>query len=178
VATSHHGTVEVESALRRGSTFRVRLPVAQGAEVAQRPSKPRKSPSTQELSVPPAGVARVLVVDDQELVRRSLGRLMRAAGHEALFAGDGQQAIDIYRKTTPRPDVVLLDLDMPVLSGAEALERIKEIDPGARVLLVSGYYDEARKRHLLSRGALDFIGKPVDAKKLVAAVRLALAMPR
>jgi len=109
-------------------------------------------------------------------VRRSLGRLVGAAGHEVSFAGDGEQALRIYM-TDRRPDLVLLDLDMPNLSGAETLTRLKEIDPGARVVLVSGYYDEGRKRYLLARGALDFLPKPVDAARLRESIRLGLEVP-
>ncbi|MEC7525588.1 MAG: response regulator [Myxococcota bacterium] len=177
VATSHGGGVEVDSAIGVGSCFRVRLPsrVARAAD-QQRTKRKRKS-TTWDGQGAGRKHGRVLVVDDQELVRRSLGRLVKASGHEVLYAADGREALEVYAASEPRPDVVLLDLDMPHLSGAEALEQLKVMDPGARVVLISGYYDDTRKQRMLSLGATDFLGKPVDAKKLRDAIRIAMTAP-
>ena len=90
------------------------------------------------------------------------------------YASDGEAALEAY--AAARPDLVLLDLDMPQLSGAETLTRLRARDPGARVLLISGYYDEARKKRLLALGAVDFLGKPVEARELRDTIRLALAV--
>ncbi len=178
VATTHGGSVEVESVLGEGSTFRVRLPArlrrpADGKAVSKRRA------STWDGSGQPATThGLILVVDDQELVRRSLGRLLKAAGHRVVFAADGQEALERYTSIEPRPDVVLMDLDMPRLSGSETLGRLRGINPQARVVLISGYYDETRKRRLLQDGAADFLAKPVDAKALRDAIRLALSTPQ
>ncbi len=176
VVTSHGGGIEVESVKGQGATFTVRLPAApEGKRAGLRERGAR--PMTRDGGAPePGRAARVLVVDDEELVRRSLGRLVRSAGYEVLFAADGRQALAIYT-SEHRPDLVLLDLDMPNLSGAETLAHLKRIDPGARVVLVSGYYDEGRKRHLLARGALEFLPKPVDAVTLREAIRIGLQVP-
>jgi len=176
VATNHGGIVEVESSVGEGSTFRVRLP-RQLAVASGTSKKGRRQIATWDSAARPS-VGRVLVVDDQELVRRSLGRLLRAAGHEVTFGSDGRDALGAYASESGRPDVVLMDLDMPHLAGAETLEKLREIDPDARVVLISGYYDEPRKRHLMSLGAVDFLAKPVDAHRLRESIRLAMTIPR
>ncbi|MFK7991280.1 MAG: ATP-binding protein [Sandaracinaceae bacterium] len=176
VATNHGGLVEVESELGVGSTFRVRL----RAESARPEKKQRRKARMQtwtDKQDKRADTGHVLVVDDQELVRRSVGRLVRAAGHTVTYATDGQEAFEMYRDADPRPDVVLLDLDMPRMSGSEALVAIRELDPNARVVLLSGYYDDARKRRLLELGATDFLAKPLDAEVFRRSIRLAMRMP-
>jgi signal transduction histidine kinase/CheY-like chemotaxis protein len=175
VATTHGGDVEVESALGEGSTFRLRLPARSGSPEGGRRARKRKASTWDRAAKPTVG--RVLVVDDDDLVRRSLARLLRGVGHEVVYATDGLEAVEVYTRAEPRPRVVLLDLDMPRLSGAETLARLRELDPDVRVVLVSGYYDDARKREMLDAGAADFLAKPVDAQKLRDAIRLAMQLP-
>ena len=176
VITTHGGSIEVSSSVGHGSSFRIRLtakPIRPTAPGASR----RVLGATLEAASERRSEGIVLVVDDQELVRRSLGRLLRADGHEIHYASDGAEAIEAYAKADPKPDVILLDLDMPNVSGAEALDRLKVMDPDVRVVLVSGYYDEERKRRLLGAGATAFLAKPVDAQELRDSVRLAMQLP-
>lgn len=175
VATNHGGMVEVDSTLGVGSTFRVRLP-ARTSGGAKGMAQTKRSAPTWDGRLQRT-VGRVLIVDDQELVRRSLGRLLRADGHEVEFAADGHEALAAYASARTRPDVVLMDLDMPNLSGGDTLERLRELDPHARIVLISGYYDEARKQCLLEMGAMDFLAKPVDAHQLRDSIRIALGTP-
>jgi CheY-like chemotaxis protein len=123
-------------------------------------------------------VGRILVVDDQELVRRSLGRLLASKGHDVLYAADGLEAIERYREAAPPPDVVLMDLDMPRMAGDEALVRLRELDPHARVVLISGFYDESHRQRLIREGALDLLGKPISLDELNESLRIALGGAR
>ncbi|MBX3269332.1 MAG: response regulator [Sandaracinaceae bacterium] len=176
VVSRHGGSVEVESSPGAGSTFVVSLPAVSSAPPSARPSIDRRA-STWDGRVAPRDVARVLVVDDQELVRRSLGRLIAAYGHDVTLAADGLEAVEQYQAASPPPDLVLMDLDMPRLSGEEALVQILAFDPSARIVLISGFNDESHRRHLIRQGAIDLLGKPVDANDILECIRTALVTP-
>lgn len=166
------GRIEVESAPGRGSVFLVWLPADASTRssgemvVARSAEKPR---------APAAPAVPVLVVEDQEIVRRSVVRILRAAGHDVAAVGDGLEAIDIVTGANPRPAVVLLDLDLPELSGDETLLRLLAIDASLKVIAVSGHWDPDRREALLRAGAVGFLGKPFDAQSLRSTVAEALA---
>jgi len=175
VATNHGGIVDVESTVAVGTTFRVRLPLrAPGPRV--KGSKRQRRMSTWDGKGAGQTTGRVLVVDDQELVRRSLGRLLRAQGHDVSFAVDGRDALAKYKDLSTRPEVVLMDFDMPYLTGGETLMQIREIDPNSRVILMSGYCDDVHKRRLIRQGATDFLAKPVDVQQLLQSITLAFQL--
>jgi CheY-like chemotaxis protein len=126
-----------------------------------------------------AGVTgKVMVVDDQKLVRRSLGRLLRRAGHDVIFAADGLEAIDVYMATDPRPDLILLDMDMPELDGAGVFTRLQELTPDVRVIFVSGYLEQGREKRLLDLGAIALVNKPYDTTDLLSLVSETIARGR
>ena len=110
-------------------------------------------------------------------MRRSVVRILRAAGHDVVAVGDGFEAIDVVAGASPRPVLVLLDLDLPELSGDETLLRLLAIDASLKVIAVSGHWDPDRREALLRAGAVGFLGKPFDAQSLRATVAEALAGP-
>lgn len=120
---------------------------------------------------------RFLIVDDSVFARRSLAKMVEGFGGEvAGEAGDGCTAITEYARTNP--DVVLMDITMPQMEGIEAVERIVEQDPEARVVMVSsvGYQDNIVAA--LQKGARHFVQKPVRAETLYDVLRYVLAQER
>ncbi|GAP62951.1 two-component system, chemotaxis family, response regulator CheY [Ardenticatena maritima] len=113
----------------------------------------------------------VLVVDDAQFVRKRLQKILSEAGFDVLEAGDGQEAVDVYRQY--HPDVVLLDITMPKLDGMEALRLIREYDPNARVVMLSALGQQAIILEALRRGARDFIVKPFKPEQVLHALELA-----
>jgi CheY-like chemotaxis protein len=116
-------------------------------------------------------MAHVLVIDNHEGIRSSLSRLMRAAGHEVTCAADGPEGLAAVRRRAP--DVIVLDLSMPGMDGAEVLSRLRS-DPGGAgipVLLLSGYA-EAELRPLAERYSVFrvFTKLGMDCDGLLAAV--------
>jgi two-component system cell cycle response regulator len=117
---------------------------------------------------------RVLIADDSTAVRSILRRQLTSAGIEVLEASNGQEAV--HQARSARPDVVLLDVDMPVLDGFQVLS-ILRADPATRdlpVLFLTGRVDTAELIEGLDLGAFDYVKKPCDVGELIARVRAAL----
>jgi signal transduction histidine kinase/CheY-like chemotaxis protein len=168
VVAFHGGQTQIESSAGKGTLFSVFLPLHDTREESN--------------SITGAYEAQVgnrhgtiLLVDDEVVVRRSLVRLLRQAGHEVLEAPDGVQALELYERTYPRPNLIILDLDMPVLTGEETQERFLQLDSSARILFVSGHDEPAREKTVYARGALGFLRKPCKVHVLLGAVSDALS---
>ncbi len=116
-------------------------------------------------------MARILIVDDEEMDRVVLASMLQDAGHESLFAADGHAALKIWRSTAV--DLVVTDIVMPELSGLELLETLKREDPAVRVIAVSGISAKSLNKAARS-GALAILTKPVDPKELLTEISRAL----
>ena len=150
----HGGAIAVESLPAHGATFTITLP-ASGKPVVAPPPLP-------EEVVPGAGT--VLLVDDEPVILNVGRELLEHLGFKVLVAESGERAVELFRAHRGRIDAVVLDMVMPGLSGGETFDRLREIDPGVRVLLSSGYSIDSQAREILARGCHDFIQKPYDLK--------------
>ena len=119
----------------------------------------------------PAKTRRILVVDDEELVLRSLRRILIASGYEALVAASGQQGLDLARKASP--DLVLLDLSMPGMDGLSVCRELRQWST-APIIVVSARSEERFKVHALDLGADDYLTKPFGSDELLARIRACL----
>ncbi len=119
---------------------------------------------------------RVLICDDEPPMRRMLADCLTADDWEVVGqARDGQEAIELYLAL--RPDVVTMDIVMPGADGIYALERILEIDPQARVVMLSALSQSRLVMEATRKGACDFIAKPFLVEHLEETLRMALAEP-
>ncbi len=100
-------------------------------------------------------------------------RLLRKAGHEVVVASNGRDAVDKY--VSDEPDAVLLDVSMPGLDGLETLQAIRLIDPNARVAMLTSYSEHAMVVRAIGLGARDYITKPFQRDRLLAAVARLIA---
>ena len=122
-----------------------------------------------EGSKPEGGAYRVLVVDDSMFIAKQLGQIFTSEGFEvAGTAADGAQGVEQYK--TLRPDLVTMDITMPVMDGVSALEKILEFDKEARVIMVSALGKEDVVKKSLLMGAKSYIVKPLDRKKVLERV--------
>lgn len=114
-------------------------------------------------------MAKLLVVDDAAFMRMTIKKMVEAHEHEVIGeAENGVEAVKRYIEL--KPDVVLLDITMPEMNGVEALQNIKRLDPGARVIIVSAMGQQAMVAQAIQSGAKDFVVKPFEEDRLVAAV--------
>lgn len=118
---------------------------------------------------------KVLIADDAAFMRMILRDILRTDGYEVCEAVNGRDACEKYAEI--RPDVVTLDIAMPELDGICALQQILELDPQARVIMVSAQVRPEVRERALAAGALDFVAKPFPPERLLDAVRATLTAP-
>jgi PAS domain S-box-containing protein len=162
IVTAHKGAVKVDSAPGRGASFRLLFPVASGASVEPEGRRSQARP----------GSATVLIVDDEELVRRAAKQALERYGYAVRTASGGREALDILAQDDSI-EVVVLDLTMPVMNGAETLECIRTMRPELPVVLSSGY-NEADATQRFGGTPAVFLQKPYTVARLTEKVEAAL----
>ncbi len=117
-------------------------------------------------------MARILIIDDDEVARLTTGVMLEADHHDVAYAPDGQVGVTMYAGR--RYDVVIVDLIMPVKNGIRTIRELREMDPGVRVIAVTGAAPEDLAL-AADLGAVHSLIKPIDAERLRATVDSALA---
>ncbi len=162
-ARAHRGTIKVASRLGEGAVFELLLPLTQEA--------------ADTISVPVVGLAgrrgsgKILVVDDEQIMREVSRSILEQLGFEVLTASNGEKALSLYRRHRQEIRIVLLDLTMPTMPGTEVLSEILALDPTARVVMMSGYAKSSAVRELTAKGMVDFLPKPFRPDQLLDKVR-------
>jgi CheY-like chemotaxis protein len=162
------GAIELTSAPGRGSRFGVLFPAADEA-VAGAAAGPAAAAWH--------GSGLVLVVDDEPMVRRAAGRLLRRLGFEVVEAPGGAEAIALFRQRPGQFRAVVLDLTMPDLDGVETLRALRGLEPGARVVVASGHGQEAALARFQEERPDAFVQKPFALEELREGLRAVLERP-
>ncbi|HOU33401.1 MAG TPA: response regulator [Synergistaceae bacterium] len=119
---------------------------------------------------------RILVTDDTAFMRLLLQKILTEGGYDVVGEADnGKEAVRLFERH--RPDLVTMDITMPILNGVEALKRIRAVDPDARVLMVSAMGQKNMVMQALREGAQGFLIKPFEKEKVLQAVAEVLATP-
>ncbi len=160
IIKNHDGEITVESELGAGTTFRVYLPVSEYSL----PSKPVDHEETSP------GKGKILVMDDEEDIRMITCRLLSTFGYEFLSAADGEEALRLYReaKQSDQPvTAVIMDLTIPGgMGGKEAIKKLLEFDPNAKVVVSSGYSNDPIVANFKQFGFSGFLVKPFEMEEL------------
>ncbi|MDQ6765972.1 MAG: response regulator [Verrucomicrobiota bacterium] len=135
-------------------------------------ARARKPPAPQPRS---ALKQRIMVVDDEKMLLILTGELLREAGFEVVTAESGFECLDVFRVNPSKFDLVLLDLNMPLMDGEETFQRLRGLRPDVRVLLCTGCVQQERLNHMLEAGLCGFIQKPLGPGEYVSSVRAILA---
>ena len=166
IVKNHRGNIKVHSRERRGTTFEVYLPLflEQGMEVVEQ--------SGEEVI---QGAGRILLVDDEEIVRNMASAMLRTLGYDVLTAKDGREAVALYQGRSKDIDLVILDMVMPIMNGRDCFHALREMDPEVRAVLSTGYGLDGAAQNLLDEGMLAFVQKPYQMAELSHVVAEAVA---
>jgi PAS domain S-box-containing protein len=165
IVQQHGGWIQCQSEVAKGTHFDIFLPRFLGSPA------PVATPTLGEVR---GGNETILLVDDQEMILRLGKDILLRRGYQVLTAGDGAEAVELYRRRLSEIDLVILDHAMPRLSGPEALKQLRQINPDVCVLFSSGYPTEESFRSETSPGLAGYIAKPYRPIDLAQSVRDAL----
>ena len=162
LATQLGGTVDIDTVPGRGTNVRLQFPAVEGAESSQ--DQAVESPSTQ------AQVGCVLIAEDDEVIRRSVKRVLERNGLTAVPTSDGKEALDWLEEHGGEVDLVITDLVMPRMGGVELFRTARARGDTTRFLFTSGYIDDTVRREVDADPDLVFLPKPWTVAELVASV--------
>ncbi|RJP42536.1 MAG: PAS domain-containing sensor histidine kinase [Desulfobacteraceae bacterium] len=165
IIRNHGGFINVYTEKGKGSTFNIYIPAS--AKVPQ-----DETIHDDEIL---EGEGTVLLVDDEEMIRTIAEEMIRALGYQVITAGGGQEAVTVFQERRNEIDLIILDLIMPKMGGSETFDRLRVIDPDAKILLSSGYSVNGEASVVIKKGCNDFIQKPFSIHELSKKIKAVLS---
>jgi PAS domain S-box-containing protein len=169
IVRNHGGFINAYSEPGHGSTFNICLPAS------------GKAPDAEPAGKPEAGLRRgsggILLVDDEPMILDAASGLLKSLGYTVHRAASGQEAAAVYREKRAEIDLVILDMILPGMSGAQVIRMLREIDPGVKVILSSGYGLQGEVQKVMEMGCLAFVQKPFNFPNLSEIVHRTLNSP-
>ena len=161
------GYIFADSEMGKGTTFRVYLPRHIVENEDELPQRAKKAEPTRDLT----GTGRVLLVEDEDVVRSFAVRALSRQGYEVLEAGTGVEALEVMERENHRVDIVVSDVIMPEMDGPTLLKELRKTNPALKFIFVSGYPDDAFKKSLDDKEEYAFLPKPFTLPQLAAKVK-------
>ena len=159
----HNGHIECESKLGEGTSFKIYFPVVTDI-LSETSGEDENRPI-------PGGNEKVLLIDDESLVRDLGEHMLAKFGYNVFTAPGSESGLRIYREKMDEISLVILDMIMPGMGGRRCLEEILKINPNAKVIIASGYTVDGNAKSLMASGAKGFIKKPFNIREMLIAVR-------
>ena len=164
VVQSHHGFIDVESEVGRGTTFRLYFPIPPTSELVS------DIPSVIE-SFSTGGTETILLVEDEEALIEMVRLLLESNGYKVFTAQDGKEAVEMFKQHQQEVDIVLTDMGLPGMTGVDEFKILKEIAPNVKVIFASGFFEPVIKSDLYIAGAKGFIQKPYSPGEILQKIR-------
>ena len=165
IIKNHGGYIDVWSDSGKGTTFEIFLPALEQKKSINHFSHKKKTKK---------GTGTILLVDDEDLIRDLIRKILEANGYNVLTAEDGFAAEKTLKAHLKTIDLIVLDLIMPHMSGKEAFEKLQAISCDIPIIIVSGFSLNDDSQELISKGAADYLQKPFDLVKLLQSIRVSL----
>jgi signal transduction histidine kinase/ActR/RegA family two-component response regulator len=163
VVNNHDGFVHVETAPGAGTTFNVYLPVEHTDEASVEDAS-AAGPNAREAQT-------ILLVEDEEMLRDLGVQILEGEGYRVIAAKDGVEAVELFALHREAIGLVVCDLGLPRLGGRDAFMKMKEMKPGVRAIVASGYLEPSVRSEILRAGVIDTIQKPYDFREMLEKIR-------
>jgi len=161
---SHNGLIDVQSEVGKGTSISLYFPIPK-EPLAQAPAQ------TPDAALPVRGTETILIADDEADVRYFLEVILKANGYSVLSASNAQAALDLLPAPPAHVHLLLSDVGLPAMDGFELSKRLRELQPGAKTILTSGYSDGGLKTKMAEKGIDAFVSKPYDMAELLRVIR-------
>jgi two-component system cell cycle sensor histidine kinase/response regulator CckA len=160
IIRQHQGALKVQSTLGKGSTFRILFPSL------EKPASLPEEPPSQNGMKSWKGQGTILLIEDEEIVRNTVQKMLQKFGFRTLSTGDGQEALELLRRSSSEICAILLDVTIPKMHLREIFAQFKKISPTLPILLTSGHPQQDVERELEEEGDFEFLQKPYLPKLL------------
>jgi two-component system CheB/CheR fusion protein len=182
IVNGHRGVIDIESEKAKGTTFRLYLPIVDGAESRARDDEsgeteiaaPEKR-ADERIQTRRTGSDTLLLVEDEEALLSPIRTILEEEGYSVLTAGDGITAVETHAANADKISAVLLDLSLPRLGGWQAFLKMRERNPGLRCIVASGNIDPEQRAAMRKQGVHVSIRKPYGSEEMLDALRRVLA---
>jgi signal transduction histidine kinase/CheY-like chemotaxis protein len=164
IIASHKGFVEVESAVNRGTTFHLYLPVAEEEQT-------QAEQVEQEIGAVLGGAETILLVEDEEMLMDVVSSSLRSKGYTVLTARDGDEALRVFEKHRGEIKLVITDFGLPLRTGFEVFQALRKKAPSLNVVLASGYIDPQQQTMMSAAGVRAFLQKPYQIAEVLKKIR-------
>jgi two-component system, cell cycle sensor histidine kinase and response regulator CckA len=168
IVASHDGIIDVYSEPGTGTIFSVFLPILDNRDPESESINNTIEDDT------PGGNETILLVEDEENIRGFVVDLLKSKGYEVIIANDGFQGLELYRIHSDKISIILSDVGLPGLSGDDLLKRIHEINPDAKAIFASGFFDPEIRLQLSKYGVKHFLQKPYSLDEILWKIREAI----